>query len=89
VTEADSRISGTWANVDGSIWTFDSDGTGSREGGNLTRLKWTVLEGKVVMFLSGSAFSCVYNYYFSGDEKELFLIRINDNNDVIWLKKKE
>ena len=85
----DLRISGTWINVDGSTWTFEEDETGKREGGNLTRLKWTILEGKFIMFLSGSPFSHIYNYYFSGDEKELFLIRMNDNNDVIWLKRKE
>jgi len=54
----DRRFIGKWKNVDGSVWTFDSDGTGSR---NQTSLKFTFLEGKLILFMSGSSFSNMYD----------------------------
>lgn len=91
MADNDQRFLGTWENVDASIWTFDSDGTGNREGGTRTRLKYTFWEGKVIIFFSGSAFSNIYEYSFLEEDKTLFLIRksTGTNTEVIWLKKKE
>ena len=48
----DQRVIGTWQCVEGKIWVFNADGTGSVDGSN--RLRYTMFSSKIAIYMDTS-----------------------------------
>ena len=87
-----SRLVGTWVEVesygddgnvvhDGSIWVFNSDGTGSLAGGKRFKFKYATIAGKIKTRgcsvssdgSCGDSWSHNYDFVISNDGKTLFM----------------
>jgi len=69
-TNNDSRLTGTWIDMDGtSTILFNSDGTGSMDG---QRIQFGAIEGKMVLYVRNE--QIVIDYIISNNGNTLILI---------------
>jgi hypothetical protein len=82
VSPVNQRLVGRWVGVDGVLWVFNADGSGTRDKGNIMH---SFFQDKIIMFLpDGSPEVSLYDYNYSADGGTLFLI---NPASAIWLMK--
>ncbi|GHV96551.1 hypothetical protein AGMMS50293_28710 [Spirochaetia bacterium] len=84
-TNYEPKIVGTWTDLVGETWVFNSDGTGQNR--NRQPIKFAAIDGKLVIYESSRS-GTGYEFVISPDGKTLILFISGSASDAFVLQKK-
>jgi len=80
----EQKLLGTWVDGGNRTWTFNADGTGSRD---TTALKYVAYSNKIIIYFGTSNTASACEYIFSSDNNTVMLYS-NGESASHYLKKK-
>ena len=80
----DSRLVGTWEELDGTIWVFNSSGDGTISGESTIR--FTFFSNFLIIY--GETYQSAFEYTFSKDGQTILLLMKNSSYAALLKKKR-
>jgi len=82
-TPVDQKLVGTWVDLSGQTWVFNSDGTGTS---GRTTFKYTAFSNKTVIYYGSNSYGSAYDYIFSPNGNTVMLLPMNGSSYALTKK---